>query len=156
MIAGAEAEMADVMPSLSSISDRLQKLRERAGLSVEEVATRMDVSPFHLEIPDHQFTCEYSPADLRRLGEVLNARPIELFAVSMTEEPVSAAELVQRIDVECRRRNCTLEQFEDAVGWRLSQCMSPPGQLLEEMSLDGLQWLCGELGIHWHRVILSL
>ena len=29
-------------------------------------------------------------------------------------------------------------------------------RLLEDMSLDGLQWLCRELGIHWHRVILSL
>ena len=24
------------------------------------------------------------------------------------------------------------------------------------MSLDGLQWLCRELGIHWHRVIIAL
>ena len=57
---------------------------------------------------------------------------------------------------ECRKRGVTLEQFEDAVGWRLSQCMDPPERLLEDMTLDGLQWLCRELGIDWHRVILSL
>jgi len=36
----------------------------------------------------------------------------------------------------------TLEQFEDALGWRLGQRMEPPKHLHEEdMSLDGLQWL---------------
>jgi hypothetical protein len=34
--------------------------------------------------------------------------------------------------------------------------MEPPERLFEEMSIDGLQWLCRELGIDWHRVILSL
>lgn len=116
----------------------------------------MNVSPFHIEIPDNEFTCEYSPADARRLCQILKARPGELFGVRTTEPPVSASELVQLIGAECRARNIGLEQFEDAVGWRLSQCMNPPERLFDEMSLDGLQWLCRELGIHWHRVILSL
>jgi transcriptional regulator with XRE-family HTH domain len=54
------------MPEPGSISARLQKLRENAGLSVEEVAAKMNVSPFHIEIPDDEFTCEYPPADERR------------------------------------------------------------------------------------------
>ncbi len=144
------------MPEPESISERLRKLRERAGLSVEEVAARLKVSPFHVEIPDNEFTCEYSPADARRFCQILKAPPSELFGVSTTEPPVSAGELVQLTGAECRKRSVTLEQFEDAVGWRLSQCMNPPERLFDEMSLDGLQWLCRELGIHWHRVILSL
>jgi hypothetical protein len=65
-------------------------------------------------------------------------------------------ELVSRIHAECLKRGVTLEEFEDAVGWRLGQCMDPPERLLGDMTLDGLHWLCRELGIHWHRVILSL
>jgi hypothetical protein len=38
----------------------------------------------------------------------------------------------------------------------LTACIEPPDRLLEDMTIDGLQWLCRELGIHWHRVILSL
>ncbi len=144
------------MPEVASISERLQNLRERAGLSAEDVAARMNVSPFHVDIPDDDFTCEYSPADARRFCQILKARPSELFGVSTSESRVSATELVELIGAECRKRSVTLEQFEDAVGWRLSQCMNPPERLFDEMSLDGLQWLCRELGIHWHRVILSL
>ena len=144
------------MAEVGSISERLQHLRERAGLSVEDVAVEMDVSLFHLEIADDEFTCEYSPADARRFCQVLNSRPGELFGVSTTEPPISAAELVHLIGAECHRRKATLEQFEDAVGWRLSQCMNPPERLLEDMSLDGLQWLCRELAIEWRRVMLSL
>ena len=79
-----------------------------------------------------------------------------MFAITTSEPVVSAIELVALIREECRKRGVTLEQFEDAVGWRLSQCMDPPERLLEDMTLDGLQWLCRELGIDWHRVILSL
>lgn len=144
------------MPEPESISERMKKLRERAGLSVDEVAAKANVSPFHVEIPDEEFTCDYSPADARRFCQALNARPSELFGGNSAEAAVSARELVQLIGAECRRRAITLEQFEDAVGWRLSQCMNPPERLLDELSLDGLQWLCRELGIDWRRVILSL
>ena len=144
------------MPEVASISERLQDLRERVGLSVEDVAARMNVSPFHVEIPDDEFTSEYSPADARRFCQVLKARPSELLGVTTTEPPVSASGLVQLVGAECGKRGVTLEQFEDAVGWRLSQCMNPPERLFYDMSLDGLQWLCRELGIHWHRVISSL
>jgi len=76
--------------------------------------------------------------------------------ITIQEPAVSAAELVALIHGECRKRGVTLEQFEDVVGWRLSQCMDPPEQLFQDMTLDGLQWLCRGLGIHWHTVILSL
>ena len=65
------------MPEPGSISERPEKLRERAGLSIEEVAAQMNVSPFHIEIPDDEFTCEYSPAHVRQFCEVLKARPTE-------------------------------------------------------------------------------
>jgi len=131
-------------------------LRERAGLTVEDVAAQVNVSPFHVEICDEEFTCEYSPADVRRFCDVLNARPSELFGVSTTEAAVPAAQLVELIDHECGKRNITLDKFEDAVGWYLSRCINPPERLFDEISLDGLQWLCRELGIHWHRVIAAL
>jgi hypothetical protein len=116
----------------------------------------MGVSPFHIETTDDDFTCSYSANDVRRFCQVLGVRPSELFEVRTNEPPISAGELVSRIDAECHKRGVTLEQFEDAVGWRLGDSMNPPERLFEDMSLDGLQWLCRELGIHWHRVILSL
>lgn len=144
------------MTTSTSISSRFRELRERAGLTIEEAARRMDVSPWHIETDDAEFTCSYSPSDARRFCRVLDVRPAELFGIETTEPPIPAAELVRLIHQQYRSRGLTLEQFQDIVGWRLSACMEPPERLFEEMSIDGLQWLCRELGIDWHRVILSL
>jgi hypothetical protein len=64
--------------------------------------------------------------------------------------------LVRLVHEKCRLRGVTLEQFEDAVGWHLSGFIESPERLLEEISIDGFQWLCRELGVDWRRFILSL
>jgi DNA-binding XRE family transcriptional regulator len=138
---------------------RFREARERLGLSPDEVASRSGVSSpsiWDLEEIEGELTSCYSPRDIQQLCRVLGIRPVELFADSIAESPVSAGELVQRIHTECRSRGVTLEQFEDAVGWRLSACIEPPEHLLEDMTVDGLQWLCRELRIDWRRVFLGL
>jgi hypothetical protein len=35
----------------------------------------------------------------------------------------------------------------------LSACIDPPQRLLEDMTVDGLQWLCRELRIDWRRAL---
>lgn len=150
---------ANVMPETVVPSKRFRELRERAGLSIDEAARRIGVqSPciWDIESFEHEITSCYSPLEVQRFCKALDASPTELFEVATSEPAVSAKELVERIHTECQKRGVTLEQFEDAVGWRLTQCMNPPERLLEDMSLDGLQWLCRELGIDWRRVILSL
>ena|SRR5215472_14298898 len=146
------------MPETTSPSQRFKELREQAGLSREEAASRMGISSpsvWDIEAFADELTSCYSPSQVRRFCESMGARPLDLFGMS-TEPAVSAGELADRIRAECRKRNITLEQFEDAVGWKLSECLEPPERLLEDMTLDGLQWLCRELGIDWHRVIMSL
>jgi hypothetical protein len=98
----------------------------------------------------------YSPSDVLQFCVVLGVRPAELLGVETPEGPIGAANLVQRILERCQSCGITLVQFEDAVGWRLAGCIEPPEQLLREMTMDGLQWLCRELAIDWQRVILSL
>lgn len=144
------------MPEPESLSKRFRQFRERAGLSENEAGERMGGSVWDIEAFEDELTSCYSPVQVRDFCRVLQAQPAELFAVNTSEPPVSAQELVGLIREECRKRGVTLDQFEDAVGWRLGQCMDPPERLLEDMTLDGLQWLCRELGIDWHRVILSL
>jgi hypothetical protein len=113
-------------------------------------------SVWDIESCDDEISECYSPSQVRQFCRVLGVRPCELFGVETVESPVSAAELVRLIHEQCRSRGVTLEQFEESVGWRLSACIEPPERLFEDISIDGLQWLCRELGIHWHRVILSL
>ena len=138
---------------------RFREARERLGLSQEEVAARSGVSSpsvWDLEEIEGELTSCYSPRDLQQLCRVVGLRPAELFGDDITDSPVSAGQLVERIHGECRARGVTMEQFEDVVGWRLSACIDPPESLLEDITVDGLQWLCRELRIDWRRVFLSL
>ena len=135
---------------------RFREARERLGLSPDEVAAQSGVSDagvWDIEACEGDLTCCYSPRDVQKFCRVLGIRPAELFGEEISEPAVSADELARRIHEECRSRGVTLEQFEDAVGWRLSACIEPPERLLEEMTVDGLQWLCRELRIDWRRAL---
>ncbi len=147
------------MPAAASPHFRFREFRERAGLSHDEAARLMGISSpsvWDIESDGDELSNCYSASQVQQFCRVLGIRPGELFEVETVESPVSAAGLVRLIYEQCLSRDVTLEQFEDAVGWRLSACIDPPEGLLEDMPIDGLQDLCRELGIHWHRVILSL
>ena len=141
---------------------RFREARERLGLSPQEVVERSDAFDisvpgiWDIEVMEGDLTSCYSPREVQQLCKVLGIHSIDLFGDGISEPAVSAEELIHRIHDECRSRGITLEQFEDIVGWRLSACISPPEKLLEDMTVDGLQWLCRELAIDWHRVILGL
>ena len=146
-----------VMPETTlSISKRFRELRERAGLTENEAGQRMDVSVWDIEAAEDELTSCHSPVEVAKFCRILGARPSELFGITTSEPAVSAEELIALIQRECRKRGVPMEQFEDSVGWRLSECMDPPERLFKDMTVDGIQWLCRELGIDWHRVILSL
>ena len=138
---------------------RFREARERLGLSPDELAVRSGVlhaDVWEIEGLDGDLTSCYSPKQVQQFCRVLGIRPIKLFADSIEEPPVSASELARLIHAECRARGITLEQFEDMAELRLTTCIEPPEKLLEDMTVDGLQWLCRELQIDWRRVILSL
>lgn len=147
------------MSVVNSAESRFQELRERAGLSHDEAARQMGLSSasvWDIEKCKGDLSACYSPSQVRQFCRVLGVVPAELFGAETAQAPVSATELVRLIHAQCRSRGVTLEQFEDAVGWRLSESIKPPERLLEDMTIDGLRWLCRELRIDWHRVILSL
>jgi transcriptional regulator with XRE-family HTH domain len=147
------------MIATTSPEFRFREYRERAGLSHDEAAQQMGItSPavWDIESCEDEISECYSPSQVRQFCRVLGIRPIELFGGEITGSPISAVELVRLIHEQCRSRGVTLEQFEDTVGWRLSACIEPPDHLLEDITIDGLQWLCRELGFDWHRVILGL
>jgi len=147
------------MIATTSPEFRFREFRERAGLSHDEAAQQMGISSpavWDIESCEDEISECYSPSQVQKFCHVLGVRPIELFGGEAAGLPISAAELVRLIHEQCRSRGVTLEQFEDAAGWRLSACIEPPERLLEDITIDGLQWLCQELGIDWRRVILSL
>jgi transcriptional regulator with XRE-family HTH domain len=147
------------MSDFGSTSSRFKKFRGRSGLSHEEAARQMDITPpsvWDLESYEDELCTVYSPAQVQRFARVLGIRPIEFFGEVPTEPPVTAAEVASLIRERCRSRKMSLEQFEDAAGWSLSECLEPPERLLENVSVDGLQDICRELDIDWRRVVFGL
>ncbi len=135
---------------------RFREVRERLGLNESELAIQSGLCAaaiWDIEACEGDLTGCYSPGDLRKICQVLRIHPVELFGEQISEPEVSAEELVRLIHEECILRNVTIEQFEQAVGWRLSACIEPPQKLLEDISIDGLQWLCRELRIDWRRTL---
>jgi hypothetical protein len=140
-------------------SKRFQQARERLGLSCDELAKKLGIPmPCVRDIEMHsdELSSVYSPSEIKRFCDVLGLHPVELLGIETRETPIGPEELVQRIHDDCRSHGRTLEQFEDAVGWRLTDLLDPPERLLESMTIDGLQWLCQELAIDWRRVIMTL
>jgi transcriptional regulator with XRE-family HTH domain len=140
----------------TSTAARFRYFRERAGLSLDEAARQMGISTpsvWDIESFEDELSTCYSPKEVQNFCRVLQIRPSELFGYEPLDPSVSAVELARLIHDKCRLRGVALEQFEDAVGWRLSACIDPPERLLEDITIDGLQWLCRELGIDWHRAI---
>jgi transcriptional regulator with XRE-family HTH domain len=147
------------MATSKSPASRFREFRERAGLTHNEVANSLLISAsciWDIESNDDELSSCYSPRDIQKLCHVLGVRPVELFGGETTMSPISAVELVRLTHEQCHSRGVTLQQFEDSVGWHLSECIEPPEHLFEDITIDGLQWLCRELGVDWRRVLIGL
>ena len=138
---------------------RFREARERLGLETFDLAFECGISDeevYDIENYEGDLTRCYSPMDLQKFCRALRIRPVELFADTVTEPPISAEEFIRLIYAECHSRGITLEQFGDVVGWELSGGIEPQEKLLGAISIDGLQWFCQELRVDWLRVLLSL
>ena len=139
---------------------RFREARERRGISPEQFAALCGLHPldvWEIEGLENDLEQSSTPREVQKFCQVLGIRPIDLFSDGISEAPISAEDLVQRIYAECRSRGVTLEQFEDVIEWwKLSSIIEPPEKLLEVMRVDSLQRLCHELHIDWRRVLLNL
>ena len=147
------------MSATTSTASQFRKLRERIGLSHEQVAQQVGIStPSVWDIEGHEDELSdcYSLLELQKIAQTLGVRPIELFGSEISNDPVSAYELVRLIHEQCRLRGITLVEFEDIVGWRLSSDIDTPERLFGGITTEGLRWLCAELDLDWRRVISSL
>lgn len=119
----------------------------------------MDISTpslWDIECIDDELTI-YSPARIRRFCQVLDISPRELFGIELQESPLTATDLVGLIREHCRSRGITIQQFEDASGWRLAESLDDADRFMQDgYSIDGIQDICRELGVDWLRFILGL
>ena len=147
------------MSAATSTASQFRKLRERIGLSHEQVAERVGISApsvWDIEGHDEELSECYLLSELQIFGRVLGVHPLEFFDAKPPGDPISVEELIQLIHERCRLRGITLVEFEDIVGWRLSSDIHTPERFLGGITTEGLRWLCAELDLDWRRVISSL
>jgi transcriptional regulator with XRE-family HTH domain len=148
---GADRTVRDVPSHI-----RFREARERVGLTQDQVARQSGfphAAIWDIESFDNDLTACYTPRQLQQFCRVLRIQPADLFGGKLTQPSIPPEELVRLIFEELFNRGITLQQFEDIVGWRLGQCMTPPERLLEDMTIDGLKWLCRELRLDWRRAL---
>ncbi len=146
-------------PTYPPVADRIACARGAAGLDMAAVATAIGLSEaayFDLEAYDDEaFTC-ISLGQLCCLGQVLNVSPRQLVAPEGTQPTsveVSSLKLVAAIRRFLETSALSVEQFEDEVGWGVSDALQNPETGCNDWCLDGLQDICRPLGLNWLLVL---
>ena len=143
----------------STNADRFRMARERAGLTVFEVARRIglsDASVFDLESYADELLMVYGPADLTRFSYVLGTTPANLLGVGVRNDPLGAAELATAVQSRCATLGVTISEFEDRCGWHLAEALQQPEKFLVDYSIDGIKDVCKAAGVEWERFIIGL
>ena len=148
-----------------------RQARERAGLTVEELAARCGIDGFHaIDIREIEGwpveglgednywndTDGYSPKCLQTCCHLMGIRLIDLFGTDITGSALSGNDLARLIHTECRLRGVTLNQFADQVltCFNLEEFVNNPTGL-ENVLIRDLQRLGRELCIDWRRLIVN-
>jgi transcriptional regulator with XRE-family HTH domain len=134
--------------STDSIGTRLRAARERLGLSTEQAAARMRLTPVAvslMEKDDDEIASCYTLADIARFAGVLRTTSRELFDIPATVLPLKLNALKQLIREHCQSRHIRVRQFEEAVGW-------PEGMNIADLPSVSIADICKELGVDWRRV----
>jgi transcriptional regulator with XRE-family HTH domain len=146
-----EAEVDTFVNSTDSIGMRLRAARERLGLSTEQAAAQMRMTPEALslmEIDDDEIGSSCTLADVARFAGVLQTTSRDLFGIPMDVPPLKPAALDQLIHEYCQEHAISVQQFEDKVAW-------PAGIKNAELSSILIADICRELGVDWRRVFAS-
>lgn len=142
-----------------SHADRFRKFRERAGLTVSELAERTSLSEasvFDLESFDDELNTVYGPSDLTRFAAVLGVSPADLLGIEHADAPVTPDALAAAIRGFCTAGGVTVAAFEDMAGWSVAASLDHPDKFLHEYNIDGIRDICRTLNIDWERFISGL
>lgn len=135
-------------------AERVRALRERIGLSSDEVAARIGLTTmgyFDLEFHDDELSTVPSLAEVKRLAEVFDVPTAALFVddpATLPERRLSYPELVDRVRVATARPDAR-EALEDEIGWYLDGFLESEARALADYPVEFLQALCDRLGVNW-------
>lgn len=134
-------------------NERLKLLREKLGLSPNEMAVRLGVTSgayYDWEDHDDDLPMTISLAELRNLSNLLGTTPLYIFTgeSAAPDRRISFEHLADLVRKHLLQHGLTLEQFEDQAGWELKEFLSEPSAALK-WNPDCLRHVSEALGISW-------
>jgi transcriptional regulator with XRE-family HTH domain len=139
---------------MATVPETIRRLRERAGLSQQEMAKRVGMnvpSYYDLEAVPEEWEEVAELSQLLELSRILKKPLLELVGESAAEvhEPLSFPELATLI----RRQITEGAVQEDQIGWDLSEFWEEP-MIAMEYSISFLKIVGEDVGFDWRRPIL--
>ncbi|MBI4748154.1 MAG: helix-turn-helix transcriptional regulator [Acidobacteria bacterium] len=133
-----------------SYGHRIQQLREKKGLSIEQMAITLDIS-FEwyrdIEAYDDEVVETLSIHQFIKLCGVLQVDPVELFS-----HPISLTSFIDTIKEHLEYHKITVSDFEEQVGWEIAEILENPSLLLK-LNLTALMDLCRYTNTNWVAVL---
>ena len=136
----------------TSISNRIKRAREAKGLSHAQVGEFIGLtqdSVRDLESYDDEIIDCVTIAEIIRLCTTIEIRLSDLFPELAAVNEISPEELRDQITAHLRSEQITLAQYEDNVGWTVSNIMINPMQEIREWNIRCLIDQCDYLGKDW-------
>jgi len=151
--------MAPIDHLRAPVASRIARARERAGLDSVQVATALGLSVDSyddLESYDADAFMCISLGQVRALGGILGVSPRELVTPEGAEEldgEITPGQIVARIQDRIQEDAVSVEDFETQVGWLVTSALADPEAVWSDWNLDGLQDICGAIGLNWLHLI---
>ena len=136
---------------------RIRSHRVRAGKSPGEVARQLGLNEAWYQDLEHDDDALASTLTLFQAMELATALGVRLHDLvpsdSVPARSIPLVDLPALIDAHVARNGLSVEQFEEAVGWKLREFLRSPLTVAAEAPLVFLQTLTEHLGIDWLAVV---
>ena len=142
----------------STPAERVRAARERAGLDMGEVASRLGLSFAHLrdlESFEDDVENTISIETLRNLSLALGVTVLFILEGADPDVPaprISFSEFAARVSEAVRRAGGDVDAWGEDAGWDVRPLLDDP-ETVWKLDVDALRDIAGAAGVDWHSVL---
>lgn len=142
----------------SGVASIFRAARERSGLTSEDVAHHLGITPAaydHVERIDEDSYMSLSLRQVVALCSLLGISPRDTMATGAASGAgtVEPSDLARAIDRAIRARGDDIEAFEEHVGWTVGPMLEMPERLWDLWNIDALIDVSNAAGLDWSLVL---
>jgi transcriptional regulator with XRE-family HTH domain len=145
---------------LEGISDRVASARLQKGLSLQDVATALDINTSwaqDLEMHEDDLPCTLSLERVCRLAKLLGTSPRALVWGSdqLASERITPEMVVEAMRAHMVAGGQSVEEFTETVGWEVRPVLDDPSRMWSEWCIEQAQDVCAIVAMEWWKILPS-